>query len=201
MAQTAMIFGILGSYGIQYVLLVFFALIIIYIVIGLILNRVIQGESPELFLEIPPYRRPSVKALIKKAWMRIRSFLTEAVPFVFLGVFIINIMYATGVIDALGDGFAPVISGVWGLPKEATGALLIGFLRKDVAVGMLLPLDMSPMQLVVATTVLTVYFPCIATFAVLLKELGLRDMAKATVLMVGTAIIVGGIMRIILLGV
>jgi len=133
--------------------------------------------------------------------MRIRSFITEAIPFVFLGVFIINILYATGVIDALGTLFSPVISGLWGLPKDATGALLVGFLRKDVAVGMLLPLNMSPMQLVIAATVLTVYFPCIATFVVLLRELGVKDMIKATALMIITAIIVGGVMRLVLLGV
>jgi ferrous iron transport protein B len=201
MAQTAMVFGILGSYGIQYVILVFVVLVMVYIILGLILNKLIQGESPELFLEIPPYRRPSVKALFKKAWMRIRSFLVEAIPFVFLGVFIINIMYATGVIDALGSFFSPLISGVWGLPEDATGALLVGFLRKDVAVGMLLPLDMSPMQLVVAAIVLTVYFPCIATFVVLLRELGIKDMIKATALMISTAIIVGGVSRLIFLGI
>jgi ferrous iron transport protein B len=125
----------------------------------------------------------------------------EAVPFVFLGVLIINILYATGVIDALGTIFSPVISGIWGLPEEATGALLVGFMRKDVAVGMLLPLGMNPMQLVVAATVLTVYFPCIATFAVLVRELGIKDMAKSAVLMIITALIVGGIMRLILMGV
>jgi ferrous iron transport protein B len=201
MAQTAMIFGILGSYGLQYVLIVFLSLAILYIIVGLLLNRLIKGESPELFMEIPPYRRPDLRALIKKAWMRIRSFLTEAVPFVFLGVFFINILYSTGAIDALGTVFSPVISGVWGLPEDATGALLVGFMRKDVAVGMLLPLDMNPFQLVIAATVLTVYFPCIATFAVLLRELGVKDMVKATALMIITAIIVGGVMRLILLGV
>jgi ferrous iron transport protein B len=201
MAQTAMIFGILGGYGLEYILIVFLALTIVYVLSGLLLNRLIKGESPELFLEIPPYRRPSLKALLKKAWMRTRSFLIEAVPFVFLGVLIINILYATGFIDALGAVFSPVISGVWGLPEGATGALLVGFMRKDVAVGMLLPLDMSPMQLVIASTVLTVYFPCIATFAVLVRELGVKDMAKSTILMIITALIVGGIMRLILLGV
>jgi ferrous iron transport protein B len=201
MAQTAMIFGILGSYGLEYVVLVFLALAIIYVISGLLLNRFIKGESPELFLEIPPYRKPSPRVLFKKTWMRTRSFLLEAVPFVFLGVFIINIFYATGVIDALGMIFSPVISGIWGLPEEATGALLVGFMRKDVAVGMLLPLDMDPMQLVVAATVLTVYFPCIATFAVLVRELGVRDMAKSAALMIVTALVVGGILRLILIGV
>lgn len=201
LAQSAMIFGILGSFGIQYVALVFITLAMIYVFVGLILNKMIKGESPELFLEIPPYRSPTWEALFKKTWMRIRWFLREAVPYVFLGVLIINIMSVTGLIDALGWLFAPVIEGLFGLDRDATGALLVGFLRKDVAVGMLLPLDMNPFQLVIAATVLTIYFPCIATFTILLKELGLKDMIKATGLMLVVTLTVGTVMRVILLGI
>jgi ferrous iron transport protein B len=201
MAQTAMIFGILGIYGMKYVLMVFAALLAIYIAAGLILNFYVKGESPELFLEIPPYRRPFFRSLLKKTWMRVRIFLLEAVPFVFLGVLLINILYAAGIIDILGTFFSPVIRGIWGLPKEAAGALLVGFMRKDVAIGMLLPLGMSPLQLVIAATILAVYFPCVATFAVLFRELGMKDMLRSTFLMIATALIVGGVMRLILLGV
>jgi ferrous iron transport protein B len=200
MAQIAMVFGILGSYGMEYVLMVFIALIATYVSAGLLLNRYIAGESPELFLDIPPYRKPYVKALFKKTWMRVRIFLTEAIPFVFLGVLFINILYAVGIIDTLGTFFSPVISGIWGLPKEAAAALLIGFLRKDMAIGMLLPLGMNPFQLVIAATVLTIYFPCVATFAVLVRELGMWDMSKSVLIMIAAALIVGGIMRLILLG-
>lgn len=201
MAQTAMIFGILGSYGIKYILMVITALVVTYIIMGLLLKRIIKGESPELFCEIPPYHRPSGRAVMKKTWMRIRSFLIEAIPFVFLGVVLVNILYITGIIDILGDILSPVVSGIWGLPQAAAGALLIGFLRKDVAVGMLVPLDMSPQQLVIAVTILTIYFPCVATFVVLFRELGIRDLIRSTLLMIFTALIVGGVMRIILLGV
>ena len=201
MAQTAMIFGILGSYGIKYILMVITALVVTYIIMGLLLKRIIKGESPELFCEIPPYHRPSGRAVMKKTWMRIRSFLIEAIPFVFLGVVLVNILYITGIIDILGDILSPVVSGIWGLPQAAAGALLIGFLRKDVAVGMLVPLDMSPQQLVIAVTILTIYFPCVATFVVLIRELGIRDLIRSTLLMIFTALIVGGVMRIILLGV
>jgi len=200
MAQIAMVFGILGSYGMKYVLMVFITLIATYISAGLLLNRYIAGESPELFLDIPPYRRPYGKALLKKTWMRVRIFLTEAIPFVFLGVLFINILYSVGIIDILGTFFSPVISGIWGLPKEAAAALLIGFLRKDMAIGMLLPLGMSPHQLVIAATVLTIYFPCVATFAVLVRELGIKDLLKSVLLMIAAAMIVGGLMRLILLG-
>lgn len=201
MAQTAMIFGILGRYGVGYIMIVFSTLVVLYVLLGFIMNKFIKGEAPEIFMEIPPYRKPNLTTLMKKTWMRDRSFLVEAVPFVILGVFIVNILYISGAIDILGNIFAPVLVGWLGLPKEAAGALIIGFLRKDVAVGMLLPLGLNPMQLVIASTMLCIYFPCIATFVVLIRELGMKDMIKACIIMLSVALIVGGALRLILLGV
>ncbi|RLF63434.1 MAG: ferrous iron transporter B [Thermoplasmata archaeon] len=200
MAQTAMIFGILGPYGMRYVAMVYATLFAVFIVAGLLLNKFVKGESPEIFLDIPPYRRPSMKAIAKKTWMRIRWFLEDAIPWLFLGVLLVNILYAIGFLQWLGNVFSPITSGWLGLPDESTTALLIGFLRKDLAVGMLLPLGMKPMQLVIATTILAIYFPCIATFAVMLKELGIKDLMKSVAIMIATALIVGGAMRGVLLG-
>lgn len=201
MAKNAMVFGILGPYGIGYVVLVFATLFIVFVLSGLILNRMIKGDSPEICLEIPPYRKPDTRTVLKKTWMRIRWFLAEAIPYLFVGVLLINLLYTVGFVEWLGGISAPLIQGWFGLPKEATTALLIGFLRKDLAVGMLLPLGMSPMQLVIATTLLTVYFPCVGTFAVMFRELGFRDIIRATAFMAGTAIVVGGVMRVILIGI
>lgn len=201
MAQTAMVFGILGPYGIHYIVLVFFTLAILYIVMGLIMNKFVKGDSPEIFLEIPSYRRPSLKVILKKTWMRVRWFLREAIPFLFAGVLVINILYSVGFLQWLGTVLSPVMQGLFGLPGESSISLVIGFLRKDLAVGMLLPLGMSPMQLVIATTMLTIYFPCVATFAVLVKELGIKDMLKSAAIMAGTAVTVGFILKLVLLGV
>ena len=201
MAQMAMVFGILGTFGIQYIGLVFLTLMILYIVMGLIMNKFVKGESPEIFLEIPSYRRPSLKVILKKTWMRVRWFLREAIPFLFAGVLVINILHSVGFLQWLGTVLSPVMQGVFGLPGESGVSMIIGFLRKDLAVGMLLPLGMSPMQLVIATTMLTIYFPCVATFAVLVKELGIKDMLKSTAIMVGTAVTVGFILKLVLLGV
>ena len=201
MAQMAMVFGILGPYGMQYIGLVFFTLVFLYIVMGLIMNKFVKGESPEIFLEIPAYRRPSLKVILKKTWMRVRWFLKEAIPFLFAGVLVINILYSVGFLQWLGTVLSPVMQGLFGLPGESGVSMIIGFLRKDLAVGMLLPLGMSPMQLVIATTMLTIYFPCVATFAVLVKELGIKDMLKSAAIMVGTAVTVGFILKLVLLGV
>lgn len=200
MAQTAMVFGVLGQFGVIYLAMVFFVLAILYILLGIIMNHFVKGSSPEIFLEVPPYRRPSLQALLKKTWMRIRWFLKEAIPFLFFGVLLINILYHIGVMQLISQSLTPFMNTLFGLPGEATTSLVIGFLRKDLAVGTLIPLQLSAFQLVIAVTMLTIYFPCMATFAVLLRELGIKDLIKSTMLMIATAGSVGIILRLVLLG-
>jgi ferrous iron transport protein B len=198
MAQMAMVAGLIGKYGAKGFGLVFGSLFLVWVVLGILLNRFSKGESPEIFVEIPAYRMPYWRALLKKVWMRIRGFLREAIPFVLLGVLVTNILYSAGIIRFIGRLTSPIVTGVLGLPQDAVGALIIGFLRKDVAVGMLLPLGLNLSQLVVASVVLTMYFPCIATFAVLIRELGIKDMMKSAAIMIASALVVGGLLNLIL---
>jgi len=198
MAQIAMIVGLVGMRGGEYVLLVFGILFIIFILKGLLLNKFLKGSSPEILVEMPPYRIPQAQAVAKKLFIRVRGFLFEAVPYVLLGVFAVNLLYMLGIIEFLAKIFSIVLVNVWGLPREAISALLIGFLRKDIAVGMLGPLNLTTKQLVTGSVILTIYFPCIATFTVLSRELGIKNMAKAASLMLITALLVGGILNLIL---
>ena len=197
-AKSTMIIGLLGRYGIGGLAVVFGTLFLVFLTVGIIFNRMLPGESPEIFVEIPPYRIPYLGALAKKLWMRTKWFLKEAIPFVLLGVVIANILYSLKIIEFLGIIFSPVITKLFGLPAEAVAALVIGFLRKDVAVGMLAPLNLSLKQMIVATVVLSMYFPCIATFTVMIKEIGLKDTAKIAGIMISLTIFVGIVLNIVL---
>ncbi|HEQ72593.1 MAG TPA: ferrous iron transporter B, partial [Spirochaetia bacterium] len=194
MALQAMILSLIGPYGVGAVSIVFLTLLIVWLVLGVILKFTVKGVSPEIFLEIPPYRLPYFRGLVKKIWMRMKWFIKEAVPFVFLGVVLVNIMYATGFIQLIGKATAPVVGTLLGLPPEAAAALFVGFLRKDVAVGMLVPLGLSLRQLIVACVVLSMFFPCAATFATLVRELGLKDMVLSALIMVATSIVAGSLL-------
>jgi ferrous iron transport protein B len=198
MAQIAMIVGLIGNAGVIGLSFVFGTLFVVWIILGMIMNKVIKGESPEIFTEIPPYRMPRLGVLLKKVWIRIKGFIKEAVPYVLLGVLIVNILYSLEIIQFAGEIAAPVITGILGLPEEAIGALIIGFLRKDVAIGMLLPLGLTLPQLIVASVVLAMYFPCVATFAVLIRELKIKDTIKSASIMIFSALFVGGILNLLL---
>ncbi len=197
-ALQAMIIGLVGEQGIQYVVMVYGTLFIVWILLGFILNRTVRGFSPELLIEIPPYRLPPWRTLFQKLWMRTYGFLAEALPIILGAVAAINILYFFGVFDAIANFTAPVVTGLLGLPKEAVTAIAIGFLRKDVALGLLAPLALTSGQLVVGSVVLAMFFPCIATFVVLIRELGIINMLKAMGIMVASALIVGGLLNLIL---
>ena len=197
-ALQAMIVGLMGGHIVYGLSIVYGTLFVVWLILGILMAHMVKGTSPEIFMEIPPYRRPHLTDLLKKTWIRLKWFIKEAIPFVLLGVFIVNILYTLGIIQFIGKYTAPVISGIFGLPKEAIGALLVGFLRKDVAVGMLAPLALNLKQLIIASVVLTMYFPCIATFSILIKELGFADMLKALAIMIVSVLIVGGVLNLIL---
>lgn len=198
MAQSAMIFGILGREGLKWVLIVYVTLFVLYVLIGLLLKKLVKGDSPELLLEVPPYRKPDIRTLLKKTWTKVYGFLAEAVPFVLLGVLIVNLLYISGLIDVLSAVFAPILTTLFGLPEGAIVALIMGFLRKDIAIGILLPLGMTPQQLTISCVILCTYFPCVATFVVLIRELGVMAMLKATGLMIVVTVAVGVVLNLIL---
>ena len=197
-AAHAMIFGLVGAQGVQYVAMVYGTLFVVWIILGFILNRTIKGFSPELLIEIPPYRLPSWRVLLQKLWMRMYGFLREALPIILAAIFVIGILYTIGVFDFIADLTAPVVSGIFGLPKEGVVAIVIGFLRKDVAIGMLAPLALSAGQLVVGCVVLTMFFPCIAAFVVFARELGVKRLIGATAIMIAATVVVGGLLNLIL---
>ncbi len=196
MSQMAMILGLLGDYGIGYIVYVFITLALVWITVGLLLNKLIPGFSSDLLLEIPAFRIPSMQTIFKKLWVRIKGFLKEAIPLMILGIFIVNIFYIIGAFDVLEVIIGPFLNKLFGVPDEAIAALMMGFLRKDLAMGILIPLNLTAKQLVVISTVLVVYFPCIATFSVLIKELGIKNMLKSTGIMLITTMLVGGFLNL-----
>ena len=178
MPQTAMIFSILSPYPLKYTLAVFAAVAAAGIASSLALGRLLKGETPELFLEIPPYQTPCAPMLAKKLYFRVKDFLTEAAPMIALGVLVISLMDMSGLLRAFTAFFGPAVTGLLGLPGETVSVMTLGFLRKDISIAMLTPFHLSPGSLVVASVFLSLYLPCLGGFMVTLRELGARDAVK-----------------------
>ncbi|MCG2712269.1 MAG: ferrous iron transporter B [Candidatus Omnitrophica bacterium] len=194
-ALQAMIMGVLGGFGGRYVALVYGVLFVVWLFLGAAMNYFLKGYSPELFLEIPPYRFPAFAMLLKKVFYRIRGFIIEAMPVVLASVLIINVLQQMRIFEFISGIFGPVLSFVFGLPKEAIWVLIVGLLRKDIAAGMLIPLNLTIKQLVIACVVLCVSFPCIATFVIFMKELGMKRLIQAALIMAAVTMLVGGVLN------
>jgi len=196
MAEQVMIWLVLGSYGPTYVALLYAVLLATTIITGLVLNALLPGGEEPLIMEIPPWRRPQLKNVLKKTVVRLREFLLKGTPLVLMGVLVVNLLYYTGLIGTLAGFLGPVVSGLFNLPGHVAASLVIGVLRKDVAVGVLRAVapGMTALQMLTAVAVVTLYFPCVGSLVVTLKELGPKRTLLMIVIMIIITIVVGGLL-------
>ena len=127
-----------------------------------------------------------------------KSFLTNSVPLVLLGILILNIMYYTGIALIIAKSLEPINSGLFGLPSETALALIISTLRKDVAVGVLGGYPLTASQALIAVTLITLYFPCIGSLLIFLSEFGPKKTILMIVLMLSFSTVIGLLLRVIL---
>src|SRR3972149_4565 len=88
-------------------------------------------------------RRPTARQVGAEAWFRFRSFVTTATPVMLAGSFVLGGLYETGAIGPIGDAIAPIVRGLLGLPPVAGIALALAFLRKELALQLLLVLAVA----------------------------------------------------------
>jgi ferrous iron transport protein B len=177
MPQTAMIMSLLAPFHIKYTITAFGAIAAAGILSSLLLSRLLKGETPELFLEIPPYQAPCWSMLAKKMYFRIKDFLLEAVPLIIFGVLLVALLDYSGILAGISSFFEPAVTGLLGLPAETVSVMTLGFLRKDISIAMLVPFALSPGSIVVASVFLSLYLPCMASFMVAVRELGAKGAA------------------------
>jgi ferrous iron transport protein B len=122
--------------------------IVVALVVGSIFSRTIlkADQSSAFVLELPPYRRPSMRSLLLHTWERVRAFLAKAGRVIFtVSValwLLLNLPWGTTdqrdsfygqAAVAISPVFAPAGFGDW----ESTGALISGFAAKEVVVSAL----------------------------------------------------------------
>lgn len=194
----AMLSATLGGFGLRYVAAVYFILFCVWLILGRIMHLTLKGFSPELIVEIPPYRLPSPKAWRGKLWFRIKDFLLEATPLVLGGILLVNLLDTFGILSGAANLLSPVFEGLLGLPAAAAVPVVMGIFRKDIAMGLLIPLNLTAGQTLTAVVVLAMTFPCIATFVVLWKELGAKRMFQSSALMLISALLTGSAINFIM---
>lgn len=182
---------------------VFLYLLVGYFAFGYLLSKIVPGESPEILIDVPPYQKPTAKNIRRKLTLRLSHFFRIAIPFVLLGCVIVSVLYITGIIDWLAVQLAPLLTVWFGVPSDTVAPLIAGFLRKDLAVGMLGSIEMTKYQMVTSVVLLTIYFPCLATFAMLLTEENWKEFLGTLGSLILMIFVYGGFIHLvgILLGV
>ena len=198
-SQTAMIISILSPYGLKYMLIVFFALFVNGILAGTILNKLMKGETPELFMEIPSWQIPQWRPLLRKLWIRMKEYLGDALPLILVGVLFVDLMQLSGLTNWIAKIARYPVEHILGLPADTTPLLILGCLRKDVSIALLQPFNLPPQELVVACVFMAMYLPCVATFFVMLRESGWKDTFRVISLTLCMAFFSSWVLRLILM--
>jgi ferrous iron transport protein B len=197
-ARTVVILGLVGRFvGLHAALALYVFDLILIFILGRIAFKVLPGEPVGLIMEMPPYKRPSLKSVLTKTWSRTKDFVYIAFPIIVAGSLTITALNLTGFINYITAGAKPLISGWLGLPVEAGIPLIFGVLRKELALillSQLIPLEsLSAIQMIVFALVIMIYIPCIATIAALIREFGWRKALAITFTDITLALLLGGI--------
>ncbi len=175
-AQLGVILGLLSAQpGALTVWTIF--LLLVFILIGFLAAKVLPGESPVFYMEIPPLRLPQLRNVAVKTLTRMQSYFVEILPLFLFASLVLWAGKMTGTLESVINMFAPVVNWI-GLPVEVTTAFVFGFFRRDFGAAGLYDLQSSgllnPTQLTVAAVTLTLFVPCVAQFLVMLKERGFK---------------------------
>ncbi|MEM2300100.1 MAG: ferrous iron transport protein B [Candidatus Hadarchaeales archaeon] len=201
-ARTAVILGLVGNYlGVLYALTIYAIILFLIFLVGFLLNRWIPGKTPGMIMEVPPLRAPAWKPILANTWIRMKHFLFLAMPLLLVSSFIIGLMQVGGILDAIVPVFSPLTTGLLGLPAITIIPLLYGFLRKEGGLVLLMTVAgtsnllefMTPLQLYVYVLVLSIYIPCVATVAVIRRELGWKIALSTAFGTFMLAVAVGGL--------
>ncbi len=173
---------------------------LIFLVIGYLASKIMPGERPSFYMEVPPLRIPKLSNVIMKTYTRLEWYFREVFPLFILASILIWIGQLTGLFQLIVSGLEPVVSLI-GLPKETAVAFLFGFFRRDYGAAGLFDIQgaglLSGTQLVVAAVTLTVFVPCIAQFSVTIKERGTKTAIAIILFVFPFAFLVGFLVNLI----
>ena len=152
-------------------------LLLLFIVVGLLSARILPGEAPMFYMELPPMRLPQFGNVLTKTYTRMQWYFMEILPLFVLASVLLWLGKITGFFEKMINAMTPVMASI-GLPKETAVAFIFGFFRRDYGAAGLYELQskglMDARQLTVAAVTLTLFIPCVAQFLIMKNERGWR---------------------------
>jgi ferrous iron transport protein B len=193
-AQLGVILGILAA---KPGALLIWALFItgIFLLIGFLTAKLLPGEGPSFYMEIPPLRLPKLGNVLVKTYTRMQWYFAEIVPLFIVASILIWLGNLTGIFQVMVNVFKPLVKFM-GLPPEAAVVFLFGFFRRDYGAAGLYDMSaqLTGTQMVVAASALTLFLPCVAQFLMMKKERGLGTALAISAFIFPFAFLMGGVL-------
>lgn len=198
-AQLGVILGMLSQVGSTGVLIWGGVVAGTMMLVGLLAARLLPGQRSDFILELPPLRPPHLDNILIKTLARLEWYLKEVLPLFIVGTLILFVLDTTGALVIAEQAAEPLVVGLLGLPTAATGAFLIGFLRRDYGAAGLFALALSgqldAQQIIVSLVVITLFIPCIANVLMIIKEYGGRVAVGVVLTVFPLAFLVGAVVN------
>ncbi len=199
-AQLGVMIGLLSGQGAALAIWAF-VVTSVMLLTGWLTAKLLPGEPPMFYMELPPLRLPTIGNVLIKTYSRMVWYFREILPMFIIASVLIWIGQITGLFQLLIKNLIPVIRTL-GLPDESAVAFLFGFFRRDYGAAGLYDLQktglMTAHQLTVAAITLTLFLPCIAQFLVMQKERGTKVTLWISGGVLVTAFVVGYLTHIVL---
>ena len=201
-AQLGVILAMLAVVPFTAAAIWFAAVAGVMVSVGWLAARVLPGERGDFVIELPPMRLPALSNVLSKTVARVEWYLKEALPLFLVGTLLLFALDRLRLLDTVTRLGEPVVTGILGLPAEASAAFLVGFLRRDFAATRLFDMSrgggLDVVQLVVAMVTITLFIPCIANVFMIAKERGWRTAGAMAAFIFPLAVAAGGVVRVLM---
>lgn len=202
-ARSTVILGLVGAQlGALAAIAVYVVNLVVTAGLAVVLERKTAAASPGLILEVPDLRAPSGKTVFARAWVAIREFLAIAWPMLIASSILLSLLQVSGFEAVINRGLSPLTVTLLGLPLAVGTTIVFGVLRKELSLMMLVQAlgttavatVMTPAQMITFALFVVFYVPCVATLAVLWRELGWKETAwiGGMTVVLATAVAVAG---------
>jgi ferrous iron transport protein B len=202
-ARSVIIFALVAyAIGPWFALGVYFLNLVVIAALGRVSTWILPEVSPGLIMEIPEYRRPTLKTVLRKSWRSLKDFVVIAWPILIVGSVVLSLLKYYKLDTLLNQALVPLTS-LLGLPSVVGITLIFGIMRKELSLVMLnealgttqLQTVLSQTQLLTFTVFVLFYIPCASTIAALSREIGWRGAAAAVIASLALALGLGVLTR------
>lgn len=195
-SQTGALISLFAGFSPILLLLMLLLSLAVMMIVSSILSRTLKGTVDPMVIEIPNLLMPNGKAFLRKLAIRMKHFLVEAELPMFISVVIAAVLKETGILSYIAVYLEPIVSGWLGLPKDAVIALILGIVRREMAVAPLLAIEgLTALQAFVGGTVAMLYLPCLSVFGILTKEFNTKVAVTIGVSTAVSAFVVAGLIN------